>query len=121
MGFKTFRGDNRTFAVIILAPAADRELRVLRYEDVWTAARATIQPLDLMTSPEYGQAITGVLPMDGLLNVDRSGDPGATAATRCSPSPRRSPPRRTTTWSCGAPSVASACWIAPGSAPHLAG
>src|SRR5215211_8014779 len=28
MGFNTFRGDNRTFAVILLAPAADRALRV---------------------------------------------------------------------------------------------
>jgi 2-polyprenyl-6-methoxyphenol hydroxylase-like FAD-dependent oxidoreductase len=76
MGFNTFRGDNRTFAVIMLAPAADRELRVLRHEAAWTAACATIRPLDVMTSPEYGQAITGVMPMGGLLNVDRSGDPG---------------------------------------------
>ena len=52
MGFNTFRGDNRTFAVIILAPAADRELRVLRDEDTWSAACATIRPLDLMTSPD---------------------------------------------------------------------
>jgi hypothetical protein len=29
MGFNTFRGDSRTFAVILLAPAYDRELRVL--------------------------------------------------------------------------------------------
>jgi hypothetical protein len=32
MGFNTFRGDNRTFAVILLAPAVDHELRVLRHE-----------------------------------------------------------------------------------------
>jgi 2-polyprenyl-6-methoxyphenol hydroxylase-like FAD-dependent oxidoreductase len=32
MGFNTFRGDNRTFAVILLTPAADRGLRVLRHE-----------------------------------------------------------------------------------------
>ena len=76
MGFNTFRGDNRTFAVIILAPAADRELRVLRHEDTWTAACAAVRPLDLMTSPEYGQAITGVMPMGGLMNIDRSGHPG---------------------------------------------
>jgi hypothetical protein len=32
MGFNTFRGDNRTFAVILLVPAADHELRVPRHD-----------------------------------------------------------------------------------------
>ena len=76
MGFNTFRGDNRTFAVIVLAPAADHELRVLRREPVWMAACAAITPLDVMTSTEYGRPITGVMPMGGLMNVDRTGDPG---------------------------------------------
>ena len=51
MGFNVFRGDNRTFAVILLAPAADRELRVLRHESAWRAACSAITPLDVMTSP----------------------------------------------------------------------
>ena len=38
MGFNTFRGDNRTFAVILLAPAADHELRVLRHEQAWSGS-----------------------------------------------------------------------------------
>ena len=76
MGFNTFRGDNRTFAVILLAPAADRQLRVLRHEQAWQAACAAITPLDVMTSPDYGRPITDVMPMGGLLNVDRTGDPG---------------------------------------------
>ena len=75
MGFNTFRGDNRTFAVILLAPAADRELRALRHEDAWSAACSAITPLNVMTSPEYGRPITGVMPMGGLMNVDRTGDP----------------------------------------------
>jgi hypothetical protein len=29
-----------------------------------------------MTSPEYGRPITPVMPMGGLMNVDRTGDPG---------------------------------------------
>ena len=29
MGFNTFRGDNRTYAVILLVPTRDRELREL--------------------------------------------------------------------------------------------
>ena len=76
MGFNVFRGDNRTFAVILLAPAADRELRVLRHEAAWQAACAAIKPLDVMTSADYGRPITDVMPMGGLMNVDRTGDPG---------------------------------------------
>lgn len=73
MGFNTFRGDNRTFAVILLVPAPDRELRVLRHEAAWEALCAAITPLDLMTSREYGRPITGVMPMGGLTNIDRTG------------------------------------------------
>jgi 2-polyprenyl-6-methoxyphenol hydroxylase-like FAD-dependent oxidoreductase len=76
MGFNTFRGDNRTFAVIVLAPAADHELRVLRHEQAWRAACAAITPLDIMTSADYARPITGVMPMGGLMNVDRTGEPG---------------------------------------------
>jgi len=76
MGFNTFRGDNRTFAVILLAPAADHALRVLRHEHAWQAACSAITPLDVMTSPGHARPITGVMPMGGLMNVDRTGDPG---------------------------------------------
>jgi 2-polyprenyl-6-methoxyphenol hydroxylase-like FAD-dependent oxidoreductase len=75
MGFNTFRGDNRTFAVILLVPAADHELRILRHEPAWEAACAAITPLDVMTSPDYGRPITDVMPMGGLMNIDRTGDP----------------------------------------------
>jgi 2-polyprenyl-6-methoxyphenol hydroxylase-like FAD-dependent oxidoreductase len=76
MGFNTFRGDNRTFAVIVLAPGPDHQLRVLRHEPAWMAACAAITPLDVMTSAEYGRPITDVMPMGGLMNVDRTSDPG---------------------------------------------
>ena len=76
MGFNVFRGDNRTFAVILLAPAADRELRVLRHESAWRAACSAITPLNVMTSADYARPITDVMPMGGLMNVDRTGDPG---------------------------------------------
>jgi 2-polyprenyl-6-methoxyphenol hydroxylase-like FAD-dependent oxidoreductase len=76
MGFNTFRGDNRTYAVILLAPAADRALRVLRHEPAWREACSAIAPLDEMTSPEYGRPITDLMPMGGLANVERTGDPG---------------------------------------------
>jgi 2-polyprenyl-6-methoxyphenol hydroxylase-like FAD-dependent oxidoreductase len=78
MGFNTFRGDNRTYAVILLVPTRDRELRVLRDERAWMAACASMRPLDLMTSSDYGVPITDVMPMGGLLNVDCTGaDEGA--------------------------------------------
>jgi 2-polyprenyl-6-methoxyphenol hydroxylase-like FAD-dependent oxidoreductase len=75
MGFNTFRGDNRTFAVILLTPAADHALRVLRHEPVWQAACSAITPLDVMTSADHARPITDVMPMGGLMNVDRTGDP----------------------------------------------
>ncbi len=75
MGFNTFRGDNRTFAVILLAPATDRALRALRHEQAWRAACAAITPLDVMTAPDYARPMTDVMPMGGLMNVDRTGDP----------------------------------------------
>jgi len=76
MGFNTFRGDNRTFAVILLTPAADHDLRVLRHEAAWEETCAAITPLDQMTAPDHARPITGVMPMGGLMNVDRTGDPG---------------------------------------------
>jgi hypothetical protein len=75
MGFNTFRGDNRTFAVILVAPSVDHELRVLRHEPAWRAACSAITPLDVMTSPGYARPITDVMPMGGLMNVDRTGEP----------------------------------------------
>ena len=76
MGFNTFRGDNRTFAVILLAPAADHGLRVLRHEPAWQAACTAITPLDAMTAAGRARPITDVMPMGGLMNVERTGDPG---------------------------------------------
>ena len=75
MGFNTFRGDNRTYAVILLVPNRDRELRALRDERAWMAACGAMRQLDVMTTAEYGRPITDVMPMGGLMNVDCTGDP----------------------------------------------
>jgi 2-polyprenyl-6-methoxyphenol hydroxylase-like FAD-dependent oxidoreductase len=40
------------------------------------AACSAIRPLDAMTSREYGAPITDVMPMGGLMNVDRTAEPG---------------------------------------------
>ena len=97
MGFNTFRGDNRTLAVILLVPAGDRELRVLRHEPAWQAACSAITPLDVMTSTDYARPITGVMPMGGLMNVDRTGDPGVLGdqSRSATPSATPIPPSRT--------------------------
>ncbi|GAB2845169.1 FAD-dependent oxidoreductase [Lentzea nigeriaca] len=79
MGFNTFRGDNRTFAVILLVPNADHDLRALKDNHAWMAAARAITPLDVMTSPDHAHPITDVMPMGGLANIDRtagSGVPG---------------------------------------------
>jgi 2-polyprenyl-6-methoxyphenol hydroxylase-like FAD-dependent oxidoreductase len=73
MGFNTFRGDNRTYAVILVVPAADREMRALKDEAAWMRACAAISPLNVLTSRDQGHPITGVMPMGGLMNVDRTG------------------------------------------------
>jgi 2-polyprenyl-6-methoxyphenol hydroxylase-like FAD-dependent oxidoreductase len=77
MGFNTFRGDNRTFAVILLVPSADHELRALKDNQAWMAAARAITPLNQMTSPDHARPITDVMPMGGLANIDRTkGVPG---------------------------------------------
>jgi 2-polyprenyl-6-methoxyphenol hydroxylase-like FAD-dependent oxidoreductase len=76
MGFNTFCGDKRTYAIILVVPGADCDLRVLRRESAWMAACAAIRPLDILTSPEHGRPITDVMPMGGLMNVNRTGDAG---------------------------------------------
>jgi flavin-dependent dehydrogenase len=76
MGFNSFRGDNRTFSVILLTPNHDHELRALRHESGWMAACAAMRYLDVMTSPDYARPITEVMPMGGLQNVDFTGASG---------------------------------------------
>jgi 2-polyprenyl-6-methoxyphenol hydroxylase-like FAD-dependent oxidoreductase len=79
MGFNTFRGDNRTFSVILMCNSSDREMRALKDEPAWMAACAAMTPLDHMTSTEYSRPITGVMPMGELTNIDRTGEPGVAA------------------------------------------
>lgn len=80
MGFNTFRGDNRTFAVILLVPDRDRDLRVLRHEEAWTAACSAIRPLGDMISQRAARPLIDVMPMGGLANVLRTGAPGRRVA-----------------------------------------
>ncbi len=76
MGFNVFRGDNRTYALILLVPERDRELRILRDEATWMAAASAMNPLAQIAAPTHGTPITGVMPIGVMMNVDRTGDPG---------------------------------------------
>jgi 2-polyprenyl-6-methoxyphenol hydroxylase-like FAD-dependent oxidoreductase len=76
MGFNVFRGDNRTYAIILLVPAADHDLRILKHERSWMAACERMRPLDVITGHAHGRPITDVMPMGGLMNVDRTAPTG---------------------------------------------
>jgi hypothetical protein len=81
--------------VILLAPAADRGLRVLRHEPAWREACSAITP-----APLTWRGLCA-----GRESRWRSLD--ATAAIRCSRPWVPWPLPLTMTWSCGVPSVAS--------------
>jgi hypothetical protein len=59
-------------SIILLTPSADHELRVLRHEGAWRAARAAITPLNIMTSAAYERAITDLMPRGEPMNVAKT-------------------------------------------------
>lgn len=74
--YTTFIGDNRTFAVLLLAPTWDRELRQLRGEEAFMAVCRSIPLLQPLVDPQFAEPITPVLPMGGLQNTLRNYAPG---------------------------------------------
>ncbi|MEP6776232.1 MAG: FAD-dependent oxidoreductase [Chloroflexota bacterium] len=70
--FTTFIGDNQTFAVLLLVPTWDRELRQLRGEEAFMAACRSIPLLLPLVDPHFAEPITPVLPMGGLQNTLRN-------------------------------------------------
>ena len=70
--FVVFLGDNRTFALVLMIPPWDRELRALRYESAFMAAALAIPSLVPWIHPDCSDPITSVLPMGSLHNVHRS-------------------------------------------------
>ena len=72
MAFGMFIEDNRTFALVLMIPPWERELRVLRFEKAYMAAALAMPALVPWVHPDQSDAITPVLPMGSLHNVHRS-------------------------------------------------
>lgn len=80
--FVVFLGDNRTFALVLMIPPWDRELRALKSETAYMTAALAIPSLVPWIHPDCSEPITTVLPMGSLQNLHRSlvvdGEPVAT-------------------------------------------
>ena len=72
MAFGMFIEDNRTFALVLMIPPWERDLRVLRLDKAYTAAALAMPALVPWVHPDQSEAITPVLPMGSLQNVHRS-------------------------------------------------
>jgi 2-polyprenyl-6-methoxyphenol hydroxylase-like FAD-dependent oxidoreductase len=70
--FVVFLGDSGTFAVVLMIPPWDRELRALKGEAAYMATARSIPPLVPWVDPECAEPITPVLPMGSLQNLHRS-------------------------------------------------
>jgi 2-polyprenyl-6-methoxyphenol hydroxylase-like FAD-dependent oxidoreductase len=81
MAFSVFVEDNRSFGVVLMIPPWERELRALRFDDVYMAAALAMPALGPWVDPDQSEPITPVLPMGSLQNLHRSlvvdGDPVA--------------------------------------------
>ena len=72
LGFTTFPGDNRTFAVLLAVPSGVPQWRAFKEAEVFEAAVARIPGLRAWVDPEGVDPITGVMAMAGLRNSVRA-------------------------------------------------
>jgi len=72
MAFGMFIEDNRTFALVLMIPPWERDLRVLRFDKAYMAAALAMPSLVPWVHPDQSEAISPVLPMGSLQNVHRS-------------------------------------------------
>ena len=63
MAFGMFVEDNRTFALVLMIPPWERDLRVLRFEKAYMAAALAMPALVPWVHPDQSEAVTPVLPM----------------------------------------------------------
>ena len=70
--FVVFLGDNRTFALVLMTPPWDHELRALKDETAYMTTALSIPPLVPWVDPACAEPITPVLPMGSLQNLHRS-------------------------------------------------
>ena len=72
MAFGMFAEDNETFALVLMIPPWERDLRVLRFEVSYMAAALAMPSLVPWVHPDQAAPISPVLPMGSLQNVHRS-------------------------------------------------
>jgi hypothetical protein len=72
LAFSVFVEDNRTFALAVMIPTWDRELRALRHTDAYMATALAMPALVPWVHPDQAEPITPVLPMGSLQNLHRS-------------------------------------------------
>jgi len=72
LAFAVFVEDNRTFALILLIPPWDRELRALKSEHAYMTAALSLPVVVPWVHPDQSEPITPVLPMGSLQNLHRS-------------------------------------------------
>jgi hypothetical protein len=65
----TFLGDNRTYAIVLMVPAWDTELKIVRRAGVFDAFCRATPALAALVDEQRGQALTEVLPMGALQTV----------------------------------------------------
>jgi 2-polyprenyl-6-methoxyphenol hydroxylase-like FAD-dependent oxidoreductase len=70
--FVVFLGDNGTFALVLMIPPWDRELRAIKGEQAHMTTALAIPPLVPWVDPDCAEPITPVLPMGSLQNFHRS-------------------------------------------------
>jgi len=74
LGFTTFPGDNRTFAVLLAVPSGVPQWRSFNDPEVFSSAVGRIPGLRAWADPEGVDPITGVMAMAGLRNSVRHPD-----------------------------------------------
>src|SRR5207244_2263036 len=72
LAFSVFVEDNRTFAVVLMIPPWERELRVLKLDAAYMAAALSMPSLVPWVHPDQADPFTPVLPMGSLQNLHRS-------------------------------------------------
>jgi 2-polyprenyl-6-methoxyphenol hydroxylase-like FAD-dependent oxidoreductase len=76
VAYAIFVGDNRTFAVIFMAPPGDRAFRDLRHPEAYMRAARLLPGVAAWIDPDAARPITPVLPFGQVTNTVRDYLPG---------------------------------------------
>jgi 2-polyprenyl-6-methoxyphenol hydroxylase-like FAD-dependent oxidoreductase len=71
VAYATFVGDNRSFAVIVMAPPGDRAFRALRHPDAYMRAARLLPGVAAWIDPDAALPVTPVLPFGQVTNTVR--------------------------------------------------